>query len=103
MSDVVSHRPEMDEIINVITGLFGVTVEDLVERKPGRQQRNMPRQVAIYCCQRIGGGSQKKVAARFSLTHRGSVSSTVKFISSRLEHGDLKWVLMEIESSLNVT
>lgn len=93
----------MDEIINVISGLFGVTVEDLVERKPGRQQRNVPRQVAICCCQRIGDGSQKKVAARFSLTHRGSVSSTVKFISSRLEHGYLKWVLVEIESRLNVT
>ncbi len=103
VADLVEHRPEMDEIIEIVSSVFGVTVEDIKQKKRGRQQKNLPRQVAIYCCQRLSGGSQKEVAAKFSLTHRGSVSSAVKSVGNSLERGDLKRFLIEVESGLNLT
>ena len=103
VSEVVECRPEMDEIIGKVADVFGVTVSDVGHKKRGRQVKNVPRQVAIYCCQRLSGGSQKEVAEKFSLTHRGSVSSAVRSIGGRLEIGDLKEAFMEIKSGLKLT
>ena len=103
VAEVVECRPEMDEIIGKVAEVFGVTVSDVENKKRGRQVKNVPRQVAIYCCQRVSGGSQQEVAEKFSLTHRGSVSSAVKSIGGRLENGDLKEAFIEIKSGLNLT
>lgn len=64
---------------------------------------NLPRQVAIYCCQRHGGQTQQEVANYFSLTHRGSVSSAVRIIESRVGGDDLGKRLYEVRQGLNFT
>ena len=73
----VAQRPEMEEIVSVVARMFSVSREEILEKRRGRQPINIPRQISIYCCQRVCGYAQQEVADCFSLTHRGSVSSSV--------------------------
>ena len=103
LPELIDHRPEMDEIVAVVAMEFGVSRVEVLQKRRGRQPMNIPRQVAIYCCQRRGGYTQQDVAECFSLTHRGSVSSAVKVIEGRIETTDLSERLDEIRRRLNFT
>ena len=74
-----------------------------MERKQGRQTKNVARQVAIYYCQRLGLHKQKEIAEYFSLSHRGSISSTVFAIESQAETSTFKKLLAQVRCDLNLT
>jgi len=103
LPELIDHRPEMDEIVAAVADEFGVLQEDVLQKRRGRQPMNVPRQIAIYCCQRLGGYTQQDVADYFSLTHRGSVSSAVSVIEGRIERADIGDRLDEIRQRLNFT
>ena len=103
LPELIDHRPEMDEIVASVVAEFGVLREEVLQKRRGRQPMNIPRQMAIFCCQRLGGYTQQDVADYFSLTHRGSVSSAVKVIEGRIERTDLGDRLDEIRQRLNFT
>jgi len=69
----------------------------------GIERLRSHRQMAIYCCQRVCGYAQQEVADCFSLTHRGSVSSSVRVIEEKIERIGFKKRLNEIEEELNLT
>ena len=66
----------------------------------GIERLRSHRQMAIYCCQRVCGYAQQEVADCFSLTHRGSVSSSVRVIEEKIERIGFKKRLNEIEEEL---
>ena len=103
ITKVIDERPEIEEIVAVVARVFSVDPNEITMKKRGRQVQNIPRQVGIYCSQRLGGYTQKQVAEYFSLSHRGGVSSAVKIIGHRLQSGDLKIRLDEIRDGLNFT
>jgi len=88
--EIVRDQPEMDEIVAVVAKIYNVTRKDVVMKKSGRQKKNEPRKLAIYCSQQLGGHSQQDIANYFSLAHRGSVSSTIKAVVVGLENGSMK-------------
>jgi len=103
LPQLVAQRPEMEEIVSVVARVFSVSREEILEKRRGRQPINIPRQMAIYCCQRVCGYAQQEVADCFSLTHRGSVSSSVRVIEEKIERIGFKKRLNEIEEELNLT
>ena len=103
LTEVIDERPDIEEIVAVVARVFRVEPREITMKKGGRQVQNIPRQVGIYCAQRLGRYSQKQVADYFSLSHRGGVSSAVKVIGHRLQAGDLKNQLDEIKDGLYFT
>ena len=84
LTEVIDERPEIEDIVAVVARVFNVDPRDITMKNRGRQVQNIPRQVGIYCSQRLAGYTQKQVAEYVSLSHRGDVSSAVKVIGHRL-------------------
>ena len=103
MSELIRERPGIDEIVDSVAIVFDVFPAEIVERRAGRQKRNIPRQVAMYCSQRIGGHSQKEIARYFSMANRGGVASAVYSIECSLAAGDLSKQFDRVLKTLNVT
>ena len=82
LPQLVAQRPEMEEMFLWWRGCLAR--EEILEKNRGRQPINIPRQMAMYCCQRVCGYAQQEVADCFSLTHRGGVSSSVRVIEEEL-------------------
>lgn len=103
LTEIIDEKPEMVEIVEAVAETYGISVEKILTRNHGRQSKNLARQVAIYCCQRKGLHKQKEIAEYFSLSHRGSVSSTINAVETQLESVDLIKRLNEISRKLNFT
>ena len=103
LTEMVDEKPEMEVIVEVVAETFGISVEQILTRSHGRQSKNLARQVAMYCCQRKGHHKQRDIAEYFSLSHRGSVSSTINAVEVQLDSMVLKKRLIEISRSLNFT
>ena len=103
LPSLIRERPEIDEIVDCVAREFKVSLKEIVEKRVGRQKKNVPRQVAIYCSQKLGGYTQRDIADYFSLKNRGGVASAINSIESSLKNGDLKRQYSRIRKNLNLT
>lgn len=101
LSKILSERPSGNDIVAAVAKVFKVTEGEIVERRKGRQRANLPRKVAIYCCQRYGDMTLKSIAEQFGLAAESSVSPAVRDVKSLLKQGKLKTKLAEVKMALN--
>ena len=90
LTGLLREHPEIAEIVNSVAREFKVSTKEIVEKRAGRQEKNVPRQVAMYCSQKLGGYARKDIADYFSLKNRGGVASAMNSVESLLKNGDLK-------------
>ena len=102
LSRMLSDRPDAAAIVRAVAKVFGVREAAISERQQGRQSANLPRKVAIYCCQHWGNLSLKAIADHFGLAHPGSVSPAVADIKKRVASGELRRALREAAKELSV-
>jgi len=102
LSQILSDRPAVDDIINSVAKAYKVNVNDIKERKTGRQTANMPRKVAIYLCQQYGDMTLNAIAHAFGLNHAGSVSPAIRDIKRELNSDGLARKISVIVKSLGV-
>lgn len=102
LSRALSDRPDMTSIVAAVAKVFKTTPQEIVQRRTGRQLANLPRQMAIYCCQQLGDQSLKSLAAYFHLTHPGSVSPAVASIKERLKLGEMVEQYEKVKRHLNI-
>ena len=102
LSQVLSVKPSAEMIVKAVARTYGRKPSSLLKRHMGRQQANLPRKVAMYCCQHYGDLPLKAIASLFGLTHAGSVSPTVQAIQQLLNAGELKGQLQSIKRYLGV-
>lgn len=101
LSALLSNRPSADVVVLAVARVFKVTDESITQRREGRQQSNLPRKVAIYCCQRYGDMSLKQIADYFGLSAASSVSPAVRDVKQLINQNELKSELSKIEHSFN--
>ncbi|NOZ55061.1 MAG: hypothetical protein GXP08_18300 [Gammaproteobacteria bacterium] len=77
LSQLLSDRPAIDDIISAVANAYEVERCDIKKRKSGCQIANMPRKVALYLCQHYGDVPLSVIAQTFGLNHVGSVSSAI--------------------------
>ncbi|MGH1469872.1 MAG: transposase [Cellvibrionaceae bacterium] len=94
------NRPDADTIVSAVAQVFGVSSVDIVTRRRGRQKLNIPRQVAMYCCQQMGDMSLAEVAKYFGLGAGSSVSPAIASVKSELVDGTLKKEFSRLRSIL---
>ncbi|NKB81902.1 MAG: hypothetical protein GKS05_08460 [Nitrospirales bacterium] len=102
LSQVLSAKPSAKMVVTAVARVYGVKPSSLLKRQRGRQQANLPRKVAIYCCQQYGDMPLKAIASLFELTHAGSVSPAVQAIQQLSNAGELKGQLQLIKRSLDI-
>ncbi len=102
LSQVLSERPDFAEIVSAVSKVFKATPEKITKRYVGRQDSNVARQVAIYCCQYLGDQSLRQIAENFGFSHVGSVSPAVSAIKKQLQVGQLSKEYKKVEKLLNV-
>lgn len=83
--DKVILKPTMTDITSVVSDVFGVSEDYLLESKKGRGTLNNPRKIAMYLAQIIGDYRLTEIAEYFGLHHYGSVSASVYTIKQELE------------------
>ena len=54
LAKAISVRPDADAIVRAVANTFGVKETAIIERQRGRQAKNLPRKMAICCCQKMG-------------------------------------------------
>ena len=75
----------MDQIIDRVAQVMGVTSEEIVTSRKGRGMKNLPRMVAMYLCQEVDY-RLAEIAVRFGLAHYGGVSSAIYRVKQELEN-----------------
>ena len=101
LARALSERPDAASIVSTVASVFNVSETQIVTRRRGRQKLNVPRQVAMYCCQQFGDMPVKAIAEYFGLAHVGSVSPAVASVKRRLEGGELHKELGQIRKHFN--
>ena len=74
--------PGIEEIKELVCGIYGVSEEDLV--KPERGTRNEPRSVAIYLTRQLGGENLAEICRQYGLKTRSSASSAVERVKGQM-------------------
>jgi len=73
--DKYPFRPDMDKIIADVASMMGVSVSSIMTAKRGKA--NVPRWIAMYLCQEIGGHHLNYIAKKFALKRAGSIPNTI--------------------------
>lgn len=102
LARALSERPDAGKIVSAVAAVFKVPEQGIVNRQRGRQQANLPRQMAMYCCQQLGDMSLIDIANYFGLSHAGSVSPAVASIKNRLQERKLGKELEKVRTYLNI-
>ena len=76
-------RPSIQVIIGKVAKEFGVTSESILKSVRGRE--NVPRWVAMYLCQEIGGHRLIDISLKFGLKRTGSIPTTLAKLKSLLK------------------
>lgn len=103
LTKILFKRPTAKEIIEAVSAVFGVTMLSIMKRQLGRQNDNLPRKLAMYCCQQFGDIPQKEITSLFNLRHDHSVCSAIAYIKSELDTGKLNKEIGLIMSHLDIT
>jgi putative transposase len=70
-------RPSLQKIVGLVADSFGVTGKSIVQAARGPGSKNIPRWVAMYLCQEVGGITLQIIAEHFGLQRYGTVSTTI--------------------------
>jgi len=93
-------RLDLETVIGVVTGFFGVTRDALASRSR-RRDVLLPRQLAMYLCRRYSDASLVEIAHAFAREHP-SVSNAEKAIERRiLERAPLRYQVEELTARLD--
>ena len=95
LSQVLSARPETEEIVKAVSAVLKSTPERILKRHVGRQESNL-------LLPAFGDQPMKQIAESFGFSHVGSVSPATAAIKKRLELGQLLKEYRKIEKLLNV-
>jgi len=101
LSAALSERPTAQDIVHAVAKVFKVAPKSIVARRKGRQKSNLPRKVAIYCCQQYGDMSLKAIAEYFGLSATSSVSPAVRDVKGLMNQSGLASKLGRIEKCLS--
>lgn len=96
-------RPDMEAIVKAVAAVYDTEPNTITAKLVGRQVPNVPRRMAMYCCQRLGNHSLMQIARYFSLTNVGSVSSAIGAMKNVLEAGECVDELRRLEGILALT
>ena len=102
LSQALSTRPSSDSIVLSIAEIFNVVDSSITARVSGRQKVNLPRKVAMYCCQEFGDIPLKSIANKFGLKQVGSVSSSIHHVRECLMKGELTKELELVRNHLGI-
>ncbi len=80
----------------IVAAVFGVNASDVLTRQRGRQRANLPRKVAIYCCQQLGDMPLKTLVDMFVYSRVSSLSPAIDYVKSGLSDGSLKGVFEQV-------
>jgi len=83
--DIQLFRPSIDEIVEQVAKVFGVSADSIVKGKRGIGERNVPRWVAMCLSLEIGSKKLTVIANAFGLKRTGSIPTTVKKLHALLE------------------
>ena len=78
-------RPDMDNILQDVAQMLEVSVDSIMHSQRGKE--NIPRWVAMYLCQEVGGHRHIDIAKKFALKRSGSVTNTIAKLEALL-HND---------------
>lgn len=70
-------RPTAKQVIAATAEIFEVPESTILTPQKGRQQRNLPRKVAMFLCQRVCDLPLQTVASTFGISHKGGVSNAL--------------------------
>ncbi len=88
------------EIIKIVANAYKTIPNNIVKPKQGRPVSNMPRKVAMYCCQRYGDYKLREIAVFFGLKNPGSASRTLNDIKVLIKNGELKTKIRFIDKAI---
>jgi chromosomal replication initiator protein len=93
-------RLELETVIGVVTGFFGVSRDALASRSR-RRDVLLPRQLAMYLCRRYSGATLSEIARAFDRDHP-SVSNAEKAVERGiLERAPLRYQVEELTARLD--
>ena len=75
----------MNDIVEAVCHISGKSKSEIVKRQSGRQQRNIPRKLAMYLCQTVSDASLEQIKEYFGVGHVGTVSHAIQEVKSLLE------------------
>jgi putative transposase len=82
---VARKRPTATRIVSSVADTFNVSGNSILRAARGPGTKNVPRWVAMYLCQEIGGITLQKIASRFGLQRYGTVSTTIGKLRGEFE------------------
>jgi chromosomal replication initiation ATPase DnaA len=96
-------RPAINKVVTVVAGTFNVSPRSIVQAARGPGSKNVPRWVAMYLCQELGGATLQEIAEQFGLQRYGTVSTTIgKFKNESQNDAKLQQQVRRLESALAV-
>jgi len=82
MNQIVSHELSIKQLTRLVAAYYNLEVNKLTQVVKGPGKGLMPRKIAMYICQQLGGYQLNDIMVHFELSNIGSVS----FITSQLRH-----------------
>lgn len=82
-------RPTIEDIVAQVAKTFKVSETSILKSLRGRVQNNIPRWVALYLSQNIGGKKLNEIARTFGLKRTGSIPTAVAKLKALMKE-DLK-------------
>ncbi|HHX81657.1 MAG TPA: hypothetical protein GX696_01575, partial [Pseudomonadaceae bacterium] len=76
-SAAAARRPSATRIVSSVADIFNVSDHSILRAARGPGTKNVPRWVAMYLCQEVGGITLQDIATRFGLQRYGTVSTTI--------------------------
>lgn len=96
-------RPPINKVVTVVAGTFKVSPRSIVQAARGPGSKNVPRWVAMYLCQELGGATLQEIAEQFGLQRYGTVSTTIgKLKNESLNDLKLQQRVRRLESALTM-
>jgi len=93
----------IDEIVEAVCHISGKSKAEIVKRQSGRQQRNIPRKMAMYLGQHIGDAKLEQLKEYFGVNHVGSVSHAIQEMKLLLEEDKkVKRLHQQIIDDMNI-
>ncbi len=70
-------RPSIRKVVGEVAAFYKVTEKSIYQAARGPGSKNLPRWVAMYLCQEVGGVTLQEIAVKFGLKRYGTVSTTI--------------------------
>lgn len=70
-------RPSLTKIVGAVAQQWKVSPSSILQAARGPGSKNVPRWVAMYLCQEVGGITLQVIAKHFGLQRYGTVSTTI--------------------------